>query len=297
MSNFGPSGYEDYRQQSMEENETNMAEQLDIQKKYPVLLINNKMGFFYVSEQDNNTINNLDDDKQKKYVKEHILGLFTTNKGDIQYFEDDPERKYDESIFVKEAAVKEAMKRMMVQIEGDKIIDNGIQSIANLPGSEYFSKMIFEWNNGNPDKSFLPILKARQEAVTKTPSLKDDGKDPYTYGLTVRLDRKSKQCVKSKDLWLPDGKWEPYATNRISYKDEEKYEDVISAVYAERKCSKTNQFMDKTKSAFSNTLSRFRSSSSSPAAGGRRSKKRRTRGRRPSRRARKSRVRGRKSLK
>ena len=281
--NEGPSsnsGYDEYSLSSAES---------EVRKQYTRRVINdpNGVGEFYVSEEDYNRIKE-DDGSINDNVKKYIKKLLNSASVDNFFI------NFDGRYYTKSEGITEVIKTINAQ--EDKA-DKEIQEIANLPGSQYFNTIIQKWNNGQPDEYFLKILKARQAAVKNTPSLADDEKDPYTYGLTVRLDRKSKQCVKSKDLWLPDGKWEPYATNRISYKDEEKYEDVISAVYAERKCSKTNQFMDKTKSAFSNTLSRFRSSSSSPAAGGRRSKKRRTRGRRPSRRARKSRVRGRKSLK
>jgi len=274
--------------------------------KYNNLLIPNEHGYFLVTDEDINRYNELNSD-QKRILKFNIVGLFLSDRRkDENLFIEDGKKK-----FVKKAAIDEAIetmnkqipieneKRIAIAIENEKTI--AIQSVANLDGETYFEKIREKWNSVNlSDKNktdLLQILKARQEALLTDPALADNDKYTYTYGLTVRLNKKNNKCDKKQDLSVPDGEWDKFATNGIDESAKTQFSDLIKAVYEERRCSATNQFMDNTKSAFSNTLSRFRSSSSSPAAGGRRSKKRRTRGRRPSRRARKSRVRGRKSRK
>jgi hypothetical protein len=129
----------------------------------------------------------------------------------------------------------------------------------------------------------LQILQARQQALKTDPTLADN--DPYTYGLTVRLNKKNNKCDKKQDLSVPDEKWKPFVTNDITEKDKDDFSDLIKAVDQERKCSWGNEIEKNVTSAFSNTFSRFKS----PAAGGRRTKKR------SSRRARKTRVKARKS--
>lgn len=271
------------------------APKTDDQNKYKILFVKNNYGEFYVTDEDNKRINNLTP-KLQEILKPSIVGLYRSNINNNFFITN------GQNIFVKKEALDFAMSTMKEQIEKEK--NNGIgteiQRVANLDGDKYFSEIRSKWNSVNlNDKNktnLLQILQARQQALKTDPTLAHD--IDYEYKLTVRLNKDNNRCDKKQDLSVPDGEWDKFATN-LSQQMKDDFSDVIKAVYEERRCSLGNQFMDNTKSAFSNTLSRFRSSSSSPAAGGRRSKKRRTRGRRPSRRARKSRrrVRGRKSRK
>jgi hypothetical protein len=276
--------------------------------KYNVLLmyrtVYNKK--FYVSEEDNNLINSIDSNL-KEYFEDSISELyFFQNTGQTleKYF-----IVYDWGACVQKIAIEKAM--VMMKQKKEKY-EKDIQTMANRPGSTYFTEMSKKWNDKKLDDGrlndrdfndgnkieLLDTLKARQEAVTKNTSLASD--DKYTYGLTVRLDKNSKQCVKSKDLWLPDGEWQIYKDEIKRYsKTFSEYANEINAVDAERNCSSMNKLKSSFTSAASsmNPFTRFRSSSPSPAAGGRRTKKRssrrarKTRARKSSRRARARRTR------
>jgi hypothetical protein len=267
--------------------------------KYNNLLITNNVGHFLVTDEDINRYNELNSD-QKKFLKNSIMKLFLSESGtDENFFIQDEKKK-----FVKKAAIDEAIETMKqrIAIENEKTIaiENektiAIQSVANLDGPNYFEKIREKWNSVNfSDKNktdLLQILKARQQALKTDSTLAHDVN--YEYKLTVRLNKKNNKCDKKQDLSVPDGEWDKFATNGIDESAKTQFSDVISAVYEERRCSATNQFMDNTKSTFSNFFSR---SSSSPAAGGRRSKKRRTRKTRVKARKSRRRVRGRKSRK
>ena len=271
--------------------------------KYNNLLIPNEHGYFLVTDEDINRYNELNSD-QKRILKFNIVGLFLSDRRkDENLFIEDGKKK-----FVKKAAIDEAIETMnkQIPIETEKTIANektietektiAIQSVANLDGPNYFEKIKEKWNSVNLDDKnktdLLQILQARQQALETDPTLADNDIQ-YTYGLTVRLNKKNNKCDKKQDLSVPDEQWKPFVTNDITEKDKNDFSDLIKAVDQERKCSWGNEIEKNVTSAFSNTFSRFKS----PAAGGRRSKKRRTRGRRPSRRARKSSKRARRSRK
>jgi hypothetical protein len=265
--------------------------------KYNNLLIPNEHGYFLVTDEDINRYNELNSD-QKKILKFNIVALFLSYRGkDENLFIEVGKKK-----FVKKAAIDKAIETInqQIPIENEKRIANektiAIQSVANLDGPNYFEKIREKWNSVNlSDKNktdLLQILQARQQALKTDSTLAHDVN--YEYKLTVRLNKNNNRCDKKQDLSVPDGEWDKFATNGIDESTKKQFSDVISAVYEERRCSATNQFMDNTKSTFSNFFSR---SSSSPAAGGRRSKKRRTRKTRVKARKSRRRVRGRKSRK
>ena len=269
------------------------APKTDNQNKYKILLVKNKFGEFYLTDEDNERINNLN---LSPYLKENLKNSIaalshTIGKGNENFFINDGAK-----IFLKKEGLDYSMSKMKEHIN---TIGREIQSVANLEGPKYFEKIREKWNSVNfSDKNktdLLQILKARQQALKTDPTLAHDTQ--YEYKLTVRLNKDNNRCDKKQDLSVPDGEWDKFATNGIDESTKKQFSDLISAVYEERRCSATNQFMDNTKSTFSNTLSRFRSSSSSPAAGGRRTKKRssrrarKTRAKKSSRRARARRTR------